>query len=200
MWTEMVASLRELCDYAAPKGVEIAIQNHNSSSFCMYAWQILRMIKDVDRGNFSHIMDTGQWKGAIGSAPRGNPSPKVDLYADYLEKVAQHATGVRAKIYQIDSGVEVWIDYPRVMEILSRAGFDGIISLVFELETVFEQKEAAGVAHKSPEECARLAVSYLRKCIAGTAKSPPPLPVYPEPIEWAQPVTEEMVQNGFSRL
>ena len=43
-------------------------------------------------------MDTGQWKGAIGSDPRGNPSPEVDLYTDYLERCAPHATGVRAKV------------------------------------------------------------------------------------------------------
>ena len=44
------------------------------------------------------IMDSGQWKGAIGSDPRGNPSPEVDLYTDYLERCAPHATGVRAKV------------------------------------------------------------------------------------------------------
>ena len=191
------------------------------------------------------IMDTGQWKvsrtniagiwvaffsrcqryscgqGAIGSDPRGNPSPEVDLYTDYLERCAPHATGVRAKvrfesphtflsaalmhgcdrwrqIYNIDSGVEQWIDYPRVIKMLEDVGFDGIISLVFELNTVFGQKEAAGVEHLTEEECVPLAVSHLRDCIAGTAPSPPPLG--DGPIEWAEPVTEHHLATGFSRL
>jgi sugar phosphate isomerase/epimerase len=100
MWAPMIESLREICDYAAPKGIEIAIQNHNRSSFCMYGWQvmrtslaqhaayaatlkvevtshmdgwqILRMMRDVGKPNFGHIMDTGQWKGAIGPTP---PAP-----------------------------------------------------------------------------------------------------------------------------
>ena len=59
MWAPMVASLQEICEYARPFGIQIAIQNHNRSSFCMYSWQILRMIEEVDRENFGHIMDTG---------------------------------------------------------------------------------------------------------------------------------------------
>ena len=78
------------------------------------------------------------------------------------------------QIYNIDSGVEQWIDYPRVIKMLEDVGFDGIISLVFELNTVFGQKEAAGVEHLTEEECVPLAVSHLRDCIAGTAPSPPP--------------------------
>ena len=75
------------------------------------------------------------------------------------------------QIYNIDSGVEQWIDYPRVIKMLEDVGFDGIISLVFELNTVFGQKEAAGVDHLTEEECVPLAVSHLRDCIAGTAPS-----------------------------
>ena len=143
----------------------------------------------------------GQWKGAIGSDPRGNPSPSVDLYYDYLEPCAPHATGVRAKIYNIDRlGVEEWIDYPRVLAILQSVGFDGVISLVFELETVFAQKDNAGVAHKTEAECVSLAVKHLRSCIAGTAASPPSLPANGEPIPWAEPVTEQHLATGFSRI
>ena len=51
-----------------------------------------------------------------------------------------------------------WIDYPRVLALL----------------------ESAVLLHKTGGECARLALKYLRAGIAGaagTAASPPPLPV-----------------------
>ena len=108
------------------------------------------------------------------------------------------AIGGAWQIYNIDSGVEQWIDYPRVIKMLEDVGFDGIISLVFELNTVFGQKEAAGVEHLTEEECVPLAVSHLRDCIAGTAPSPPPLG--DGPIKWAEPVTEHHLATGFSRL
>ena len=62
--------------------------------------------------------------------------------------------------------------YPRVLANLESVG-SMVISLVFELETVFAQKDKAGVAHKTEAECVSLAVKHLRSCIAGTATSPP---------------------------
>ena len=75
-----------------------------------------------------------------------------------------------------------------------------VVSLVFELNTVFGQKDKAGVPHKTEEECVRLAVKYLRSCIDGTDASPPPLPTNGAPIPWAEPVTEQHVATGFSRM
>jgi hypothetical protein len=48
-----------------------------------------------------------------------------------------------------------------------------VLSLVHELNTVFNAKEAAGVPHKTEEECVALSVAHLRACIAGTARCGP---------------------------
>ena len=32
----------------------------------------------------------------------------------------------------------------------------------------------------------------------GTAAATPPLPAHPEPIEWAQPITDNYIKAGFS--
>jgi len=66
---------------------------------------------------------------------------------------------VRAKIYKIDSGVEEFIDYRRVLEILRGVDFNGTIGLVFELG------EFNSCSH---EGCMRLAVAHLREVIAAS--------------------------------
>ena len=156
LWAPMVASFQELSDYAAAQGVTLALQNHDESSFCMTAKQALRILGDVDRPNFHFLMDTGQWKGAIGSHVRGEFDPDVDLYEDYLRPTAPHAIYVRAKIYKIDAGHEEWIDYPRVVRLLQEVGFNGALGMVFEIG----DRNSCGW-----EECVRLAARHLRQVL-----------------------------------
>jgi sugar phosphate isomerase/epimerase len=156
LWGPMIASFQELADYAAPKGVTLGLQNHDNGSFAMTADQVLRILRETDRDNLTFLMDTGQWLGSIGSHPRGEFDPDVDIYKDYLERTAPHAELVRAKIYKIDSGREEFLDYERILGILQKEDFNGIISLVFEL----------GEFNKlDQEECIRLGVAHLRQVI-----------------------------------
>jgi len=157
LWGPMIESFQELADYAAEKGVQLALQNHDNGSFAMNTRQVLRILEEVGRENFSFLLDTGQWEGAIGSHPRGEWNPAVDLYEDYLKPTAPHATYVRAKIYKIDTGREEWLDYGRILQILRDVDFNGTIGLVFEL----------GDRNGCDEiECRRLAVRHLREKIA----------------------------------
>ena len=113
--------------------------------------------RDAPSAQALRALDTGQWEGAIGSHPRGEWNPAVDLYEDYLKPTAPHATYVRAKIYKIDTGREEWLDYGRILQILRDVDFNGIIGLVFEL----------GDRNGCDEvECRRLAVRHLREKIA----------------------------------
>ena len=157
-WGPMVEDFKELSDYAAERGVVIGLQNHDNGSFCMTADQALRILGDVDKENFTFLWDTGQWLGAIGSHPRGEFDPNVDLYEDYLVPTAPYAGSVRAKIYQIDTGVETYLDYPRIFGILKDVGYNGNISIVYE--------GAEGRNKCTPEEGIALATKHLRKVIA----------------------------------
>ena len=159
LWRPMIASFQELSDYASEKGVSVGLQNHDNGSFAMTADQMLRILRETDRENFRFVMDTGQWKGAIGSHPRGEFDPHVDLYQDYLEPTAPYATYVRAKIYKIDDGREEWLDYARILQILQAVHFNGTIGLVFELG---DRNPCA------PDECIRMAVQHLREVIAAS--------------------------------
>ena len=120
-----VRCLRECCDIAADKGVIVGLQNHPCSGD-----NILRLLEQVDRANFTHILDTGQWTGC--AAYGDPPGPAGDRVYRFMEQTAPYATHVRAKFFKIDSGREEWLDYERIVAILVEAGFNGIMGVVFE--------------------------------------------------------------------
>ena len=128
-------------------GVAVGLQNHPSTGD-----DILRILAETDRPNFSFLLDTGQWVGSP-AANKGQVDPAHDIYR-YMEQTAQYATHVRAKFYKIDSGSEEWIDYSRIVPILRDAGFNGALSVVFE------GKDANACGDK---EVIRLAVEQLRR-------------------------------------
>jgi len=151
----MIACFQEVADYAAGRGIAVGLQNHDNRNMAATGEDVLRILRQVDRQNFTFILDTGQWKGSIGAHPRGTFDPEVDIY-QYMEQTAPHATYVRAKIYRIDSGREEWIDYRKVLQILKKVDFNGCMSIVFE-----------GQGNRcSDEEAVRLAVRHLRELLA----------------------------------
>ncbi len=154
LWFEMIASYQEVADYAADRGVFIGLHNHPPVD-SPTGDDIVRILQDTDRANLTFILDTGRWKGSPGTPPMGVTDPDADIY-EYMKQTATYATYVRAKIYRIDSGREEWIDYSRVMEILSAVDFNGTMSIVYE-----DQGNACG-----PREAITLAVAHLREVIA----------------------------------
>ena len=154
LWSEMISSYQEVADYAAGRGVFIGLHNHPPVD-SPTGDEILRILRDTDRPNFTFILDTGRWYGSPGTAPMGVTDPDVDIY-EYMEQTAPYASYVRAKIYKIDSGREEWIDYGRVMEVLRGVGFNGTMSIVYE-----DQGNVCG-----PREAIALAVAHLRDAIA----------------------------------
>jgi sugar phosphate isomerase/epimerase len=152
LWVQMIDRLKEVSDYAAEKSVIVGVQNHDSGGPIATPPDVLRMLRDVNRENFTYIMDAGQWMGSPGGNPIGETDPDVDIYG-YMSEVVSHATCVRAKFYKIGGGREEWIDYSRVFPILKKAGFNGNISMVFELTKSHEG---------STPEAVRMAVGHLR--------------------------------------
>ena len=92
---------------------------------------VLRILDEVNRENFTFILDTGQWCGSPGTNRAGTSEKDADIYK-YMEQTAPYASYVRAKIYKIDSGQEEWLDYKRIIRILKAANFNGNMSIVFE--------------------------------------------------------------------
>ena len=154
LFSEMIASYQEVADYAAGLGVFVGLHNHPPVD-SPTGEEIIEILRETDRENFTFILDTGRWRGSPGTPPMGVSDPDVDIYK-YMEQTAPYASYVRAKIYKIDSGREEWIDYERVLAILNAVGFNGTMSMVYE-----DQGNACG-----PREAIALAAEHLRDVIA----------------------------------
>ncbi len=110
-------ALKEVAQYAADRGVVIAMENHGN--YINTADEMIEMIGAVGSENLRACPDIGNFKGAV----------------DEIEKVAPLAVHVHAKTYAFDEqGDETSLNYRRIFRIFKNAGFDGTYSLEFEGE------------------------------------------------------------------
>ncbi|MBN97841.1 MAG: hypothetical protein CME16_01140 [Gemmatimonadetes bacterium] len=155
VWARMMPCLQEVAAHGQSKGVVVGLHNHNHGCVTRTGKDVRRIIDGVDNPYFSHILDTGQYVGSPGaSGARGQEDPSLDFYGSIAE-TAPLAVHVRCKIYRIQSGVEEWLDYPRILEILRGVNFNGWLSIVYEGQDV--EAEATAVPK---------AVRYLRGLLA----------------------------------
>ena len=144
-----IRSFQQACDIAAEKSIAVGLQNHPSTGD-----DVLRILEQTERDNFTHILDTGQWVGSP-ARNQGILDPVIDTYG-FMEQTASHASHVRAKFYKIDSGKEEWLDYVRIVDILKAADFNGPVSVVFEGKDVNDCDDAQVMTR---------AVAHLRELI-----------------------------------
>ena len=131
IWDQMIRNFQVLADEALEHGILLGLQNHNNGNLAATGQDVVAILDEVDRPNFTCVLDTGEWEGSIGASPLGESDPDTDIYG-FIETVAPRAVSVRAKIYRVESGEEVWIDYRRVVDILNASGFNGNISIVLQ--------------------------------------------------------------------
>lgn len=152
LWAPMIDGFKEVAEYGYESGILVGLQNHNHNNVTRDGAAVLRALNETDHPFFTHILDTGQYAGSPGaSGHRGSPHPDYDCYTS-IEQTAPHAVYVRTKFYQIDSGVEEWLDYPRILEILQGLGYNGCLSVVYE-------------GQSDPIECMRKARIYLESLL-----------------------------------
>lgn len=132
VWQRCVNGLRAAAAYGDEAGIAVAIQNHNHGNVAATGDDILKLLKDVNHANFTHMLDTGQYLGSPGaSGARPDDGSKHDVYRS-IEQTAPHAVFVRAKLYRLRNGREQWLDYDRIFAILRRVRYNGFVSLVYE--------------------------------------------------------------------
>lgn len=148
VWNRASHGLREVADYGYERGIRVSLQNHNHGALTETGDDVLRFIEEAGP-HLGHVWDTGQYVGSPG-ASGANPDlgAQAILYQS-LQQTVHLATHVRTKIYRIESGVERWLDYPRIFAILRAARYNGFCSIVYE----GQDDELAAVTQ---------AVAYLR--------------------------------------
>jgi sugar phosphate isomerase/epimerase len=73
-----------------------------------------------------------------------------------MEQTAPHASYIRAKTYKVDSGREEWLDYERIIKILTNVNFNGVMSVVHEGGVVNDCDDKTSI---------RLAAEHLRELL-----------------------------------
>jgi sugar phosphate isomerase/epimerase len=155
-WPRLVESTKEVAEYGQSKGIVVGLHNHNHGCMPATGDQVIRLLDAVDNPYYSHILDTGQYRGSPGASfgERGREDPQWNFYGS-IETSAPRAVHVRAKIYRIASGKEAWLDYERIMPIIKNVGFNGWMSMVYEGQDELDEPSAAP-----------LAITYLRSMLA----------------------------------
>lgn len=151
-WPRLVDATRQAVAYGRANRVALGLHNHNHGCMPATGAQVLRLLDEIDDPYYTHILDTGQYRGSPGASrgERGREDPAQDFYGS-IRLSAPRAVHVRAKIYRIASGEEKCLDYARIMPVLKEVGFNGWMSVVFEGQD--ELDETAAVPR---------AVEYLR--------------------------------------
>lgn len=127
-----VRSLKALCEYAAPKNVNIIVENHGGLS--SNGELLARVMKEVNMPNCGTLPDFGNFcLKREGGARWG--APCVEEYDRYkgTEEILPYAKGVSAKSYAFDAdGNETTIDYYNMFEIIKNSNFDAYVGIEFE--------------------------------------------------------------------
>ncbi|GAB5405462.1 MAG: sugar phosphate isomerase/epimerase [Aureliella sp.] len=105
-----------VCDYAAEKGVFLALENHGGVTAT--AEGLLEIVHQVDSPALGINFDSGNFK-------------LKDPYAE-LEKIAPYAVNAQIKVEVTVDGKKQWSDLPRVVSILKDAGYSGWVALEYE--------------------------------------------------------------------
>jgi sugar phosphate isomerase/epimerase len=149
VWTRMVEATREVVNYSESKNVVVGLHNHNHGCVPATGDQVMQLLKEINSPYYSHILDTGQYRGSPGvsEGKRGVDDNRWDFYESIRISVPK-AVQVRAKIYRINSGKEKWLDYDRIMPIIKNAGFNGWMSVVYEGQDELNEIEAVPKASK----------------------------------------------------
>ncbi|MBM3934467.1 MAG: sugar phosphate isomerase/epimerase [SAR202 cluster bacterium] len=156
-WAAIARRCREIADYANERGISVGVQNHNSGSWLADEKTVVRLMNDVGRDNFFLHLDTGQWKDSITTQPRGVVKNQADpmVHETYIAKTLKYARHTRAKMYNLASGTEKYIDYRNVARILRAQNFNGVMTIVLDNETIDTISDI---------DMVRRAVPYLRGC------------------------------------
>ncbi|MFQ6040738.1 MAG: sugar phosphate isomerase/epimerase family protein [Candidatus Poribacteria bacterium] len=109
-----IDSLKECLDYAKPRGILLALENHGGITST--AEQTIAIIKAVDDEWLGVNLDTGNFRNAY----------------EGIEKAAPYAITCHAKTeIPGPSGKEI-ADFQKIADILNKAGYKGYLSIEYE--------------------------------------------------------------------
>jgi sugar phosphate isomerase/epimerase len=134
----LIDGLGRLAGYAAGEEINVLIENHGLHT--SDADFIVGIIEQINAPNLGTLPAFGNWclNAEWGSTQGGRCTESFDLY-EGVRKFLPYARAVSAKSYDFDAeGNETNIDYPRMLQIVKEAGFEGYIGIEYEGEGLSE--------------------------------------------------------------
>ena len=137
----MIDSMQRLAEYAAPLNLSILIENHGL--FSSDGKWVAEVIKQSGKPNCGTLPDFGNWcLAAKWGTTQINCAEVYDRYQGVAD-LLPFAKGVSAKSYAFDAdGNETRMDYPRLLQLVKEAGFEGYVGIEFE---GFDMAEPDGI-------------------------------------------------------
>jgi sugar phosphate isomerase/epimerase/uncharacterized protein YceK len=130
-----VDGLKKLAEYAAPKGINILVENHGGYS-SDGSW-LAGVMAAVDMDNVGTLPDFGNF--CIERGPNGCAN-EYDRYKG-MEELMPYAKGVSAKAHEFDeAGYEKHSDFVRIMKIVKESGFTGDVGIEYEGDQLSEDE------------------------------------------------------------
>ena len=141
--TNSIASLTELSNYAAPKNINVIVENHGRLS--SNAKLLMEVINGVNLDNCGTLPDFGNFCMSEGyGSLRGNNCD--DPYDPYLgvKEMMPKAFGVSAKSYDFDTyGNESNLNFNTLLKIVKDSGYTGFIGVEYEGSELSEEEGIA---------------------------------------------------------
>jgi sugar phosphate isomerase/epimerase len=130
-----IDGLSKLGAYGAQEGINIIVENHGGFS-SNGAW-LSGVMAQVKMENVGTLPDFGNF--CLERGPDGCLK-EYDRYKG-IEELMPYAKGVSAKTFDFDKdGNETTLDYPKIMDIVKKAGFKGNIGIEYEGERLSEDE------------------------------------------------------------
>ncbi|MBQ0734229.1 sugar phosphate isomerase/epimerase family protein [Aquimarina celericrescens] len=133
LWVDAsVDGLSKLSEYAAPKNVNIIVENHGYLS--SNASLLIAVMQKVNQPNCGTLPDFGNFcLEREGGARWGGKCIKEYPKYQGVEEMMPYAKAVSAKSYDFDAeGNETTIDYRKMLEIIKKSGYHGFIGVEYE--------------------------------------------------------------------
>ncbi len=129
-----VGGIGEACsmlnEYGLSKNVKVICENHGGPSSNPDA--LIALMKQVNNSNFGTLPDFGNFP----KDKKGDYT--IDVY-DAIARMMPYAHGVSAKSYHFnEQGAETKLDYPRILKIVTDAGYKGHVGVEYEGERMPE--------------------------------------------------------------
>lgn len=127
-----VKGLSDLSNYAAPKGINVIVENHGG--YTSNGKWLAGVMEQVGLPNCGTLPDFGNFciNVSYGSINAEECEDVYDIYKG-VEELLPYAKGVSAKSYDFDEdGNQPMIDYRRMLQVVKDSGYKGYIGVEYE--------------------------------------------------------------------